>query len=334
MDQNKRLLVEGLEQHLVLNQTMRDIIELGNLMQTDPNSVKGQEAFMDSLKDLGSGLLSVGKWVGGKALQGLTAGFKAAGSQLSKSFDDNKTLIRKVLSAQSSKDDHSIELSAAQVALITSKGDPDHIGQDMDALLGELDNLDKHSKAVLDHLDAQLIAVRKLKDAKHTDDVFAVIDALEKLKYPAFKLPHEQKGAVHSELLPGGKEWVFTDPDGYSPKYSMSGDAPAGEGATLSLSKAQVSELLNKLDKVNSLHQRVKATYESYLAFLKSWSDMVKLVDEALGKLEFKVSKSALKEAEKLLEGNHGALAFYSGFTPRVVGYTDRYIHGVLGVFA
>jgi hypothetical protein len=92
--------------------------------------------------------------------------------------------------------------------------------------------------------------------------------------------------------------------------------------------------VLNKLDKVNSLHQRVKDAYDGYLAFLKSWAEMVKVVDEALGKLEFKVSKSALKEAEKLLEGNHGALAFYSGFTPRVVGYTDRYIHGVLGVFA
>jgi hypothetical protein len=334
MSQNKRLLITGMEQHLQLSQSLRDVIELGSLMALDVDSVKGQEAFMDSLQNLGSGLLSVTKWVGGKALSGLTTGFKAAGSQLSKTFDDNKTLIRKVISSASDKEEHSIELSAAQVALITSQGDHDHIGHDMDVLLSQLEILDKHSKEVLDHLDAQLIAVRKLKDAKHTDDVFAVIDAMEKLKYPAFKLPRNQSGAQHSAVLPGGKEWTFNDPDGYSPKYSMSGDSPAGEGGNLSLSKSQIAEVLNKLDKVNSLHQRVKDAYDGYLAFLKSWAEMVKVVDEALGKLEFKVSKSALKEAEKLLEGNHGALAFYSGFTPRVVGYTDRYIHGVLGVFA
>lgn len=331
---SRMLFTQGLEQHMNLSYRLREVQELGRVMAMDPDSVKGQEAFMDSLSQLGSGLLSVSKWVGGKALQGLTSGFKAAGAQLSKTFDDNKTLIRKAISSANADSEHSIELTGAQVSVITITGDPDHIGQDMDTLLKQLELLDGHSKAVLDYLDSQLIAVRKLKDAKSTDDVFAVIDAVQKLKYPAFKLPHDQKGAARSEVMPGGKEWTFNDPDGSSPKYSMSGDAPAGESGNLSLSKSQVTEVLNKLDKVNSLHQRVKAAYDSYLAFLKSWSDMVKAVDESLGKLEFKVSKSALKEAEKLLEGNHGALAFYSGFTPRVVGYTDRYIHGVLGVFA
>lgn len=334
MSQLQKDLTSGLEHHIRVLQTGNDVMDLGRLMLTDPHSVAGNEAFADSMQELGSGLLSVTKWVGGKALTAFSSSLEAAGKQLSKAFDDNKSYIKRLLDTTSKGEEHPLKLTATQVAMITAKGDPDNLSKDMDIILAHLELLDKHSKEVLDHLDKQLIAVRKLKDAKHTDDVFAVIDAVKKLTYPVFKLPRHNKDVYESEVLPGGKEWVFNDPDGFSPKYSMSGDTPAGEAATLSLSKSAVSELLNKLDKVNSLHQRVKQAYDGYLAFIKSWSEMVKGVDENLTKLEYRVSKSALKEAEKLLEGNTGALAFYSGFTPRVVGYADRYIHGVLGVFA
>lgn len=323
MSQIQKDLTSALEQHIRLLQANNDVMSLGKLMASNPHSVAGNEAFADSMQELGSGLLSISMWVGGKALNAFSSGIQAAGKQLSKSFDDNKSYIRRLLSSK--LEEHELKLTATQVAMITCKGNSSNISSDMDTLIKNLELLDKHSKAVLDHLDAQLIAVKKLKDAKHTDDVFAVIDAVGKLKYPAFSA---------SGPLPGGKEWTFADADGNSPKYSMSGDTPAGEGANLQLSKSSASELLNKLDKVNSLHQRVQSAYEGYLAFIKSWSEMVKGVDENLTALEYRVSKSALKEAEKLLEGNRGALAFYSGFTPRVVGYTDRYIHGVLGVFA
>ena len=334
MSQLQRDLTSALEQHIRVIQTGNDVMNLGRLMLTDPHSVAGNEAFADSMQELGSGLLSVTKWVGGKALSAFSSSLEAAGKQLSKAFDDNKSYISRVLSSASKAEEHKLKLTATQVAMITAKGDPDNLSRDMDLILSHLEMLDKHSKDVLNHLGAQLAAVRKLKDVKDTDDVFAVIDACAKLKYPVFKLPRSSKDVYESELLPGGKEWSFHDPDGSSPKYSMSGDTPAGEGAELTMSKSAASELLNKLDKVNSLHQRVKQAYDGYLEFIRSWSEMVKGVDENLTKLEYRVSKSALKEAEKLLEGNSGALAFYSGFTPRVVGYTDRYIHGVLGVFA
>lgn len=325
MSQIQKDLTSALNQHVELLRSNNDLISLGRMMETDPFSVAGNEAFADSMQELGVGLLSVTMWVGGKALNAFTTGIRAAGKQLSKSFDDNKSFIGRVMSSVSKSDEHILKLSATQVGMITCKGDPDHITADMDTLIKNLEVLDKHNKAALDHLDSQLIAVKKLKDAKHTDDVFGVIDAVGKLKYPALEA---------SDVLPGGKEWTFTDPDGNSPKYSMSGDTPAGKGGNLSLSKSNASEMLSKLEKVNSLHQRMQQAYDSYLAFVKSWSEMVKGVDENLTKLEYRVSKSALKEAEKLLEGNRGALAFYSGFTPRVVGYTDRYIHGVLGAFA
>jgi hypothetical protein len=99
------------------------------------------------------------------------------------------------------------------------------------------------------------------------------------------------------------------------------------------LDKSAVSNILSKLAKINAMHTRLKDAYDGYLSFLRSWSDMVKSVEPSLSKLD-KVSRTAISQAEKILAGDTQALAFYSGFTPRVVSYTDRYIHGVLGVFA
>lgn len=318
------------EQHTALVATQNDLIEMNRELQR----VVGNEDFKEGMKSLGGGALSVAKWLGGKTLSAFSAGINAAGTQLQRSFDDNKTHISKVLNASAKSEEREIKMTASQVSALTSKGNPDTFEKDLDVFMAHLELFSKHGKEVQEFLDEQLTTVRKLKDAKHTEDVFKVIELVEKLKYPEFKLETHKGTTYTSGLLPGGNTWSFSDPDGTAPKYIMSGDTPAGEGATLTLSKAEVSSILNKLAKVNDLHTRVKQSYDGYLSFVKSWSEMVKAVDENLGKLEYKVSKSALKAAGNLLEGNSGALAFYSGFTPRVVGRTDRYVHGVLGVFA
>jgi hypothetical protein len=207
------------------------------------------------------------------------------------------------------------------------------LGHDMDVLLKALDSLDKHSKDLLSYLDKQLFVARKLKGVKSAQDIFAVVEEFQGLKYPMFHLPHSKAGSEFSDELPGGKVWEFAYNEGKHPKYLIGGDAPAEAGSSVTLSKSEVSALLSKLDKVNSMHKRLKESYDRYLSFIKAWSDMVKAVDTNLSKLD-KVSSSASAEGEKILAGEANALAFYSGFTPRVVSYTDRYIHGVLGIFA
>ena len=296
-------------------------------------AVEGNEDFMENVKELGSGMFEVSKWVGGKTIDLFGKALGAAGSGLYRAFSDNDTLIRKLTQNFSKIEDHELNLSKTTIALITANGDIGHIGHDMDTLLSSLDILDKHSKEILSYLDKQLIVARKLKGASSSENIFAIVEEFEAVKYPAFKLPHSKGTSTYSDILPGGKVWECVYGDGKSPKYVIGGDAPAEAGSSVTLSKSEVNALLNKLDKINSMHKRLKTSYDSYLSFIKSWGEMVKTVDANLSKLD-KVSSSAMAEGEKLLGGEANALAFYSGFTPRVVSYTDRYIHGVLGVFA
>jgi hypothetical protein len=333
----KQLYRNCLENRLESVTTENELWVVGRQLIAAPNRVTvrvdGNEEFMDNVKELGSGLLSASKWVGGKTIDLFGKALGAAGSGLYRAFSDNDTLIRKLMQNFSKVEDHELELSKTTIALLTANGDIGHIGHDMDTLLSALDSLDKHSKDILSYLDKQLLVARKLKGVSSAENIFAIVEEFEAVKYPTFKLPHSKGTSTYSDTLPGGKVWECVYGDGASPKYVIGGDAPAEAGSSVTLSKSEVSAILTKLDKINSMHKRLKSSYDGYLSFIKSWGEMVKSVDANLSKLD-KVSSSAMSEAEKLLGGEANALAFYSGFTPRVVSYTDRYIHGVLGVFA
>jgi len=332
----KRLYADARDDHVDLMDAQLELMEMGRTVYSI-DRVTGteslQEKTLQSLQTVGRGLFSVSKWVGGKALDGFIQTITAAGNQLLRSFESNDKLISTALRGIEKRADHPLKLSAKQVALITASGDVDHLQRDLDALIKALESQDKHAKDLQSFLDKELFVLKKLKAAKKPDEVHRVIEEFEGLRYPVFELAQSMGEARKSDPLPGGRFFVFTHKEGTVPVYSIGGDTPEGEGAEKTFSKSELSELLNKLQKVNALHKRVKASYENYLSFIKSWADMVKGVDGNLSELT-EVSKTVIGEAEKLMTGNTGALAFYSAFTPRVVGYTDKYIHGVLGVFA
>lgn len=335
---NKQRYVQCLEQHQELAANSRDLIEVGGILSKDTApAIDGNEDFAEkaksSLVSVGRGLFSVSRWVGGKAIDGFMHAITSIGNALAKAFDTNKSLIDNVQKDAGKLDGKDHELTAKKVASITAKGDLDHLMRDMDTLIHVLELHDKHGKDLIGFLDKELVVLKKLKSVKKADQIHGIIDEFNELKYPTFDLGNHMGDAYKSDPLPGGRFIMFTHKDGSVPTYSFSGDAAEGEAGTLNYSKAQISELMAKLDKVNALHMRAKASYENYLGFIKSWAEMVKGVDGNLSQLD-QVSKTVIGEAEKLMTGNMGALAFYSGFTPRVVGYADKYVHGVLGVFA
>lgn len=327
--------MEGLEHHLEVLGANQAVMQVGKALGGEqiPLAVTGTESLQDVTKQLGTGLFAVSKWVGGNTLTVFKGVVGRAGEELIKAFSDNETLIKRITQSFVSNEDKDYSIPKERLELITSSGDADNIKHDLDVLLDSLTKLTSHNKDVLNYLDKRLLAVGKLKDCKSASEVFSLVEEVKDLTYPVFN-PSSHKGSVYSsKVLPGGKVWEFDVSDEKTPKYLISGDKPAGGATSITLSSSEVKEILNKLAKVNSMYKNLKQSYDGYLSFIKSWSEMVKRVDDSLTKVKW-LSRSALGEAEKLLAGENTSLAFYSGFTPRVVGYTDRYIHGVLGVFA
>ena len=333
MSELKALYIQGMESHLELVEFNNDLTKLHVAVH---NAVSGNEAYQEVLGtlvngmgSLGGGLLTTVGWIGGKTVTAFANVLGGAGNLLSKAFSDNDVLIRKIMQQFSRSDTHELKISKDKLKLITSDGQAQHISRDLDLLSHTLEIVDKHAKAVLDHLDARMGVLREMRNAKTTEDVYKIIDKHDALKYPILDFGSGHGPEHTSDKLPGGKVMVF---DETHTKYLMNGDTTDGSPETLEMSKSDVSSLLTRLDKVNGMHKRFKANFESYLRLIKSWGDMVKAVEPSMEKMD-KVSKSALKDVERLLGGDSDALAFYSGFTPRVISYTDRYIHGVLGVF-
>lgn len=335
MSNTKLLYVQGLESLVDRTEENRLVILSGKLFgeqDIDYPDVSGNEDLKMASQQLGSGLFQFSKWLGGHSLKLFTSALDEAGKGLIKAFGDNEVLIRKITQGLSSESETEYKVSAEKLNLITSDGDIDSLNSDLDTLIATLSSLQTHNRDVLNYLDKKLFVARKLKGVSNSAGVFTIAEEFKELSYPAFKLSNHKGDTYLSKELPGGKVFEFKS-DGDKPAYLISGDKPAGAGTSITLSKSQVSALLTKLGKVNSLHKDLKGFYESYLGFLKSWTEMVKTVDGSLAKVKW-LSNTATGEVEKILAGESNTLAFYSGFTPRVVGYTDRYIHGVLGVFA
>jgi len=296
------------------------------------NNRAGNEDFAESMKSLGSGALSVAKWAGGHTLDLLDKGIKTAGAQLTKTFDSNKSLIGKIPNAMKDDENHAFTFSGPLVGALTSTGQWSDFGSDLDELIKTLEGFQKHAHDVKDHLSRELVVARKLKSVKTTNDVMNVVREFEGLHYPEYKLPHKNGEWMVSEVLPGGRviKCKFKDNDVV---YSMSGDKPAGESHTLEASKSDLQSVLAKVAKLNDLHLQVKGSYADYLDFVKSWSSVVEEASKGLSETT-NVGSQIISEAESILKGNAHALAFYSGFTPRVVSYVDKYIQDVLGVLS
>lgn len=333
MSELRMLYAQGLENHAELVEHSQQVTSLSIQVH---KAVTGNEGFQEVLgtlgegmKSLGGGVLTTAGWVGGKTVSAFAHVLGGAGNLLTRAFSDNDVLIKKIITQFSKEDESEIKFSKDKVKLITSTGDHSMVSKDMDVLLEALESVDKHAKDLLTFLDKRMAVLRELKGVKTTEDIYKVIDKHEELKYPGVSFPHHDGAKYSSDVLPGGKVMVFDSAD---IKYLMNGDSPEGSAGSATVSKSDISDLLTKLDKVNAMHKRFKQSYESYLSFIKSWGEMVKTVESNMSQLE-RVSKSAQNDAEKLLGGEPAALAFYSGFTPRVICYTDRYIHGVLGVF-
>lgn len=327
----KSLYIDGLEHHTELVNVNKVLITQGKKLEqceisgNESLTLAGSEVGalgLTALKEIGFGLFTLAKWVGGATLTGLSKAIGGAGTALTRTFSNNETLIRKLLSNFSNKEEETFKVSEKALKVITIEGSVDDVTKDIDVILSYMGDFEKHSKDVLSFLDKKLLIARKLGKAKSSDDILKVMDEYEKLEYPELK---------DSPNLPGDKVISLEYKD--KAEYLMNSTDVSATAGELTLTKGELNSFLAKLNKVNSYHVKFKSSYDAYLKHLKSWSDMVKITSNNLGDMEG-VSGSIMREAEILLEGDRDGLLFYSGFTPRVVNYTDKYIQTVLGVFA
>lgn len=309
---------------------------LTELVSLSKPSIAGQEDLKGSLmniaSDAGNGMLTVSKWLGGQSLSLFTKLFKEANTQISLSLASNKSLIGKtgnVLGKETLADSYSI--SSATAASLTSTGKFGDFFKDADDLVSAAGLLKEHVKEVNNYLDRSVAIAVRVARVKSNEDGVKLLTEFANLKFPKFDLPNKPSNVMFvSDVLPGGKVFKqkYSDEEG-SVEYFFTGDKPSGEASEYRPDQGELKTLLNKLTTINELHYSLVNANIAYLRYIEKWNKAVsagfKHIDDAED-----MASSTKSDLNKLLSGSKPVLSFYGDFTPRVITYTDKYIHDVL----
>lgn len=316
-----------LERHQENLEAQKALIIMGNeSLELLDGSVAGVETittFFEGVKSFGKGSLSVAQWVGGKIGNGLGKGLSTAGNGLFNLFSANDALIKSMLLTV--KDSESLVFTEANLKTLTSTGEVSDLSSDLSNLLSAVKSLDKYSHELQTYLNAQLIVIKKLSSVKDAGGVAKVIEEFDNLTPPSINVFGSSN---KSELLPGGKTLEFTpEPT----KYIMSNSDVRATSTELDMSSGKKKELLRELQNINAMFKKIKQSYDAYSNFIKSWQTTVQSIAKNLDKLEG-IPNGVQRAIESKLSGDAQALLFYSGFTPRVMTYTDSYLKTFIGV--
>ena len=331
-----RDLVAGMEHHNDLVEARGYLESAGKLFGLT-TKVDGNEDFADSLKDvggaIGSGLLKAGNWAGGKAFAALKAGFTGINKKLNFCFASNQTLIRKVSQGLShTESEEEIEVSAELVALLTADGKIDSLDDSYKELSETCGIIKRHVDELNAYLEKGLSIIKRLNNVKNDTQALEVYEAFIALKHPKLELQNHQDNTYESSVLPGGKVITVTYKDkGNTVLYSMSGTKPSGVAGSLKMGKSELKSFVDKLNPINELHKTLVNANDKYLKFSSNWASAVKSAYEHLENVN-SISSTVNKDLESMLRGDANCLAFYSGFTPRLSTYVNKYIHDVLNL--
>lgn len=313
-----------------LRSEMRKLSLIGNEVfpTTKLDYVTGQESFstvFSSVKSIGSSTMNFAKWSGGKLGNGLSKAFYASGVTLGKAIGANQMLLSSVKGLVN--EETLVKLNEKQVMTLTIDGSEDDLLKGPDLIMRALKDYATYTKALDNYLNEQLVTISKLKKVKTASDIAKVVSDFEDIKLPKHDVFKEGN---NTGVLPGGKTISITLEEG-NVKYIMSGGDKVTTALELTLSVSDKKELLNKLSNINAMFKHIKQSYENYSKFIKSWQDTVMQVAKNLDNLE-NVPNGTLHSAQSILGGSSDALLFYSGFTPRVMTYTDKYFQTLVSV--
>lgn len=207
---------------------------------------------------------------------------------------------------------------------VTRDGNPDDIIDGLDDLQKTMDLFKSFLQDVEVYSSKELNYLERITSIKATDDAVSLLNGLDTIKYPKFKLPESNmKNTVCSVLLPGGKMVWF---DERTDKTSLISFTSPGEEVTESFAKNDVKTILTKLNKLVETYQYVVKAFNQYESYTKKFNTVLGKSFAHLDTLKGSLSGTLLSDLRSRLEGNAKVFTLYSGFLPQLMIYLDDYV--------
>lgn len=284
--------------------------------------VDGAESFFTDV--LGK-IKQVGSVAGEASVSAVTQATKAAVSGIIKTLGTRRMFIAHTnhrLNKETLKEE--LTFNTAFLKKVTRDGKPSDILDGLEDLQKTMDLLKSFLQDVEVYASKELSYLDRIASVKTTDDAVSLLNGLDALKYPQFKLPEsDMKETVSSVLLPGGKKLWF---DSRSDKASIVSFTSPGEEVTESFAKDDVKAILTKLNKLVETYQYVVKALNQYESYTKKFNTVLGKSFAHLDTLKGTLSASLLSDMRSRLEGNTKVFSLYSGFLPQLMIYLDDYV--------
>lgn len=297
-----------------LQNSLQDLVLMG--IRIDGN----ESFFSDTLDKL--------KEAGGKAtdasLVAIQQASKSAMNGVIKTLGTRRMFIAHIhnrLGKDNLKDE--LTFNSSLLKKITRDGSPADIIDGLKDLQLVADQFKSFLQDVEAYYSKELNFLEKISSIKNTDDAVSILNGMDTLKFPDFKLSnHAGKGSTSLDL-PGGKTIWFNETNG---KAILVNVETPGEEVTESFAKDDVKSILTKLNKLVEVYQYVAKALSQYENYSKKFNTVLSKSFAHLDTLKGTLSVSLLSDLRSRLEGNAKVFSLYSGFLPQFMIYLDDYV--------
>lgn len=284
--------------------------------------VDGAESFFTDVLEK---LKQAGSAAGETSVNAISQATKAAVSGIVKTIGTRRMFIAHThhrLSKETLKEE--LTFNTALLKKVTRDGNPADILDGLNDLQKTMDLLKSFLQDVEVYSSKELSYLERIASVETTDDAVSVLNGMDALKYPEFKLPDSKmKDSVSSVMLPGGKMIWF---DERSHKTSIVNFSTPAEETTESFAKDDVKAILTKLTKLVETYQYVVKALNQYESYTKKFNTVLGKSFAHLDTLKGTLSASLLTDMRSRLEGNTKVFSLYSGFLPQLMIYLDDYV--------
>lgn len=270
-------------------------------------------------------LKQAGSVAGEASINAISQATKSAVSGIIKALGTRRMFIAHThnrLNKETLKDE--LTFNTAFLKKVSRDGKPSDILDGLEDLQKTMDLLKSFLQDVEVYSSKELSYFERIASVKTTDDAVSLLNGLDALKYPEFKLPEsDMKNTVSSVLLPGGKKLRF---DNRTDKTTIVSFTSPGEEVTESFAKDDVKVILTKLNKLVETYQYVVKALNQYESYTKKFNTVLGKSFAHLDTLKGTLSASLLSDMRSRLEGNTKVFSLYSGFLPQLMIYLDDYV--------
>ncbi|WNV45839.1 hypothetical protein [Aeromonas phage AerS_266] len=290
--------------------------------------IAGNESLLSNVFSSVQSSVTTGlKWTVAKSYEGASKALKNASGAIITTLGTRRMAITMIASrAKKNELKGEIKFTKEFLSKCSVSGSIENLQEDAELLFSTLDVVKKFEMDLESFYKKELQLLKDITGIKTTEDAISLLHKLDGLEYPSPKFNEQRDSMSTSEVLPGGKYFVFNSEQ---KQFSVSSDEVSVKENDTSFATEDVVKLLTTINQGVEFFKAFSNANEKYAKYIIDFNTVVGKSYLHLESLKGNISFNLIRDLESRLKGNVPVFAFYSGFLPKVTLYLDDYVGGV-----